>query len=123
MAYGVLDCQEDDTYRYSLTVTTGFVCNRTLAVIQMNPSHANAQRSDSTVGKIVKWAYESEFAKVTFLNLFAFRSPKIEKLKNKAIDVIIGPKNDAVISMHVAAADVIVLAWGKDIPVNKTVYF
>jgi len=49
--------------------------SRPLIVIQKNPSRANKERSDSTVGKVVNWAKKRYFTSIIFLNLFCYITP------------------------------------------------
>ena len=122
MAYKIISCERDSTYRYSLVVETDCSSNRKLVVIQCNPSEAKENRSDSTVGKVSKWAEENSFYEVVFLNLFAYVSPYISELMGKKYSILVGPKNDKTLQEHISQNTTIVLAWGGDIPVPNDLY-
>jgi hypothetical protein len=58
-------------------------------------------------GKIIK------FGSVEVVNLFAFRTPKPEILKNEKGDVI-GENNDDYIKLALSRSEIAVVAWGKN---------
>ncbi len=110
--YSIVSCCESTGYRYRLDVHTSRADGRHLLVIQLNPSTANSAKSDATIGKVSNWAYENGFAKVTFVNLFAKRTPYPAELIGP-YGALNGPLNDGMIRAAAIEADVIVLAWGK----------
>ncbi len=111
--YSIDSCCESAGYRYRLDVHTSRAGGPHLLVIQLNPSTANSAKSDATIGKVSNWAYEKGFAKVTFVNLFAKRTPHPDQLIGPPYGALNGPHNDGMIRAAVTEADVIVLAWGK----------
>lgn len=81
--------------------------------ILLNPSTADEKQDDPTnrrgIGYTIKWNYGA----VTFVNLFAYRTPYPKKMK-KAQDPI-GPDNDHWILQEAAEANKdgkVILAWG-----------
>lgn len=98
-------------YRYLLHVQIG--SGPTLAVIQKNPSLADAERSDPTVGKVEAWARRQGFGTVAYLNLFAYRSPEPSALNKLGYDIAVGPDNDAILGRALQSVDTLVLAWGN----------
>ena len=122
MGYKILNCERDDTYRYSLNVKTDCTSNKKLVVIQCNPSVANEGQSDPTAGKVSLWAEENLFSEITFLNLFAYISPHTSDLKEKDYSFLVGSKNDATLKKYISSETTIVLAWGGDVPIEQHLY-
>lgn len=98
-------------YRYLLCVQIG--SGPTLAVIQKNPSLADAERCDPTVGKVEAWARRQGFGTVHYLNLFAYRSPQPTCLNGLAYAEAVGPDNDATLCKVIQSEATIVLGWGN----------
>jgi hypothetical protein len=111
--YKILSCDEEPSYRYRLDVSTLIQSSRELAIVQLNPSTANGEKSDPTIGKVSKWAKQNRFGNVRFLNLFAFRAPDPDQLIGKPYEILVGPRNDAVSQVVLRSADTIVVAWGQ----------
>jgi hypothetical protein len=111
--YQILLCDEEPSYRYRLDVSTLLQSSKGLAIVQLNPSTADATKSDPTIGKVSYWAREHGFGCVTFLNLFAIRTAHPKELVGKPYEVLVGPRNDAVTRPVLSAADTIIFAWGK----------
>lgn len=122
----VLVCQpaRPTTHRYLLHValTASAPSPRILAVIQKNPSLADAERSDPTAGKVEAWARRNHFHQVIYVNLFALRSPDPARLNPIELGEAIGPDNDAAILQACAQADVVVAAWGNPCGIESTRY-
>jgi hypothetical protein len=112
-AYRILSCDEAPAYRYRLNVSTGIGSPDEIAVIQLNPSTADDKRSDPTIGKVSCWARDHYFSHVTFINLFAIRATDPRELFGKTYDVLVGPRNDEVMSTVLTDVKTIVFAWGK----------
>jgi hypothetical protein len=98
-------------YRYRLQVALG--TGPSLTLILKNPSLADAVRSDPTAGKVEAWAARHGFGLVTYVNLFAFRSPYPTALNQVSYCESVGPENDLAIGEAIAGADVVVAAWGN----------
>ena len=122
MAYTITGCEEEPDYRYVLHVNTSAQGEKSLVVIQCNPSRASGTRSDPTVGKVSNWAEENGFCSVTFLNLFARRSPSIEEIRHLPYEELIGPKNNEALLRYGSASSTLVLAWGGTLPVPEPLY-
>jgi len=120
MSYKIRECIKDDIYRYSLKVETDSKSTKKLIVIQCNPSNADANKSDATVGKVSTWAEEKGFNEVIFLNLFAFISSNPEDLKNKKYEDIVGSNNNSIIEEYIKESNItVVLAWGDMFGIQK----
>lgn len=119
MAYALTECQEELDYRYSLLARTDAAGSASLVVVQCNPSRASGTRSDPTVGKVSNWAEENGFSSVTFLNLFARRSPSVHEISHLSYVELVGPRNDEVLARHAAGNSTLVLAWGSSLPSQK----
>ncbi|MCL6619303.1 MAG: DUF1643 domain-containing protein [Thermomonas hydrothermalis] len=122
MAYTLTDCIEEPDYRYSLVARTDARGGKSLAVVQCNPSRASGTRSDPTVGKVSNWAEENGFGSVTFLNLFARRSPQVHEIRHLSYVELVGPKNNEALARYTAGASTVVLAWGGTLPVPDELY-
>lgn len=122
MGYQIISCESDNIYRYSLTVKTDCNSDKKLAIIQCNPSIANANNSDPTVGKVSYWAEANQFTEITFLNLFAYISPKISGLSDKEYSFLVGPNNNEALHKYLSNGLTVVLAWGGNVPVGKAIY-
>lgn len=122
MAYTITKCEEEPNYRYVLEVKTDAPAGKSLVVIQCNPSRASSTRSDPTVGKVSNWAEENVFCSVTFLNLFARRSPSVDEISHLAYAELVGSKNNEALSRYAIAKSTFVLAWGGRLPVPEQLY-
>ena len=122
MTYALTDCHEEQDYRYSLLATTGAAGSASLVVVQCNPSRASGKRSDPTVGKVATWAEENGFRSVTFLNLFARRSPTVHEISHLSYAELVGPRNNEVLAHHATGSSTLVLAWGGSLPVPEELY-
>jgi hypothetical protein len=121
--YEIVDCQEEEHYRWSLTVKTIARSTRSLVVVQCNPSYASSTRSDATVGKVSNWAADAGYATVTFLNLFARRSSKVAGIRDLSYRELVGKKNDNVLAeLSGRRGATLVFAWGADLPVTPEQY-
>ena len=96
------------TYRYSLTRRWGV--GRTLLVIGLNPSTADAQIDDPTVRRCVGFAKSWGFSNLIVANLFAYRSTDPSLLAE--VDDPVGPMNDRSLKKLVELADLLLVAWG-----------
>lgn len=122
MAYTLTDCRDEPDYRYALTARTDAAGNASLIVVQCNPSRASGTRSDPTVGKVSTWAEENGFSRVTFLNLFARRSPTVSEISHLPYLELVGPKNDEVLASFTTNDSTLILAWGGSLPVPDELY-
>lgn len=122
MAYVLTACLEEPGYRYSLVARTDAEGSESLAVVQCNPSRGSGTRSDPTVGKVSRWAEETGFSSVTFLNLFARRSPQVDEIHHLSYAELVGPRNDETLARHAAHSSTLVLAWGGTLPVTDELY-
>jgi hypothetical protein len=105
--YEIVDCCEEVGYRYRLDVSTCVTGRKTLLVVQLNPSTANSQRSDATVGKVVRWTptQRDNFARVVFVNFFAKRATDPVQLRDCDYRELIGSENDSVTKYAVNEAE------------------
>lgn len=96
-------------YRYSLTrVWDGTLPQ--LGWIMLNPSTADAEVDDPTIGKCMGFARRGGYGGIAVANLFAFRATDPKDLKRSPEPI--GPDNDAWISWTLGACHHTVLAWG-----------
>lgn len=118
----VLSCEpaQATQYRYLLSVQVGV--GPALTVILKNPSRADATRRDPTVGKVEAWAKRQGFGAVTYLNLFAYRSPDPAALNLIPYAEAVGPENDATIHHVLCTAQVVAVGWGNPNGINPLRY-
>lgn len=98
-----------ETYRYLLERDWQPAAGR-IAFVMLNPSTASEQRNDPTVERCERRARRLGFGGFTVVNLFAFRATRPADLR-RAEDPV-GPENDAVLAQAIAAADLVLAAWG-----------
>ncbi|MFN8443412.1 MAG: DUF1643 domain-containing protein [Caldilineaceae bacterium] len=113
----ILECSLSacQRYRYRLQVALSPAWDSlpTLTIILKNPSTADAQRGDPTTGKVETWARHHGFAAVTYLNLFALRSPYPKALNSVDYDEALGAANDQTIQDELRHTQKLVIAWGN----------
>ena len=101
----------DRRYRYWLEANVlddkGPVC----MFLMLNPSTADAVKSDPTVSTCKRFARDWGYGTVRVCNLFALRSPYPKALKDSRDPI--GSENDEWILRNARDADVIVCAWGN----------
>ncbi len=99
------------TYRYLLTRTWDASLDR-ITWIGLNPSVADTDQDDRTIGRIVDFSHRWGFGGLDMLNAFAFRSTF--PVQMKAASDPVGPENDEYTRRYCAAPRVVVAAWGAD---------
>lgn len=105
------------TYRYLLTRNWGMRQytdgrEKTLCIVMLNPSTADAERNDPTVTRCIKRASLLGFGSLEVVNLFALRSTDPAEIK-KHPDPI-GPENDQHIIASAKASGMVICAWSDD---------
>lgn len=84
--------------------------------IMLNPSTANAEVDDRTIGRCRSFAWREGCGGFVVVNLFAFRATDPKAMKAAADPV--GPENDAnirdAIRCATATGGPVIAAWGKD---------
>lgn len=106
-------CLSDDgVYRYHLTRRWAGAGGDLLWVM-LNPSTADADTDDHTIGRIVTYSRDWGAASLTVVNLFAYRAAQPADLARAADPV--GPLNLDHLHDALRTHDVIVTAWG-DVP-------
>lgn len=103
--------EQPNDYRYQLEVALG--AGPTLTVVLKNPSLADGQRLDPTVGKVEAWARRHNFGCVLYVNLFAYRSPHPATLNRLTYAAAVGPENDVALRLAFQHCDRLVAAWGN----------
>lgn len=101
-------------YRYRLERFVAQGNGRTMAVIMVNPSTADATKDDATIRKVRGFAERHFASKVIVGNLFAYRATDVRELRT-AEDPI-GPDNDVHLEQIMLDSDIHLVAWG---PVAK----
>ena len=105
---------DDGVYRYSLERTwegTDFL----FLFIMLNPSTADAQQSDPTLEKCIKYAKKEGASGVLIVNLFGYRTPSPSVLKAEFLNGtnVVGKENDFYVKSLLLRASRVVCAWGN----------
>lgn len=101
----------DRRYRYWLEVKVSDHDGRVCMFLMLNPSTADAMKSDPTVSTCKRFARDWGYGTVRVCNLFALRSPYPRTLTESTDPV--GAENDEWIVRNARDSDVIVCAWGN----------
>lgn len=109
---GGADLSDDGVYRWQLTRTWDYA-EPVLAWIMLNPSTADAEKDDRTIGRCVSFARGWGYGGILVVNLFAARCTDPKKLPQFADPV--GRGNDERL-LDVALRHVTVAAWGASVP-------
>lgn len=106
-----------ERYRYSL-VRTWDEGNGTVVFVGCNPSKADAHVDDPTVRKMIGFARRWGFRRMMLVNLFAWRATDVRELAKHAL--VIGESNPRYIDAAFAQADRVVLCWGAESKMPKS---
>ncbi|ARU61982.1 hypothetical protein CBW65_13950 [Tumebacillus avium] len=80
--------------------------------IMLNPSWADATRSDQTVDNCIEYAKKLGGGTLEVVNLFAYVSPSPKAMFRLKNHDIIGKRTDVFIARAIKRAEKIVVAWG-----------
>jgi hypothetical protein len=80
--------------------------------ILLNPSKADATRTDPTMMKVRGFTQRMGYAGWVICNLFAFRSTDPRALRDLSLEEAVGPENDRHLMAASARADKIIVGWG-----------
>jgi hypothetical protein len=108
LAGAVLD--SDRVYRYVLW-RQFLEKGKTICFVGLNPSTADELSDDPTVTRLIHFAKAWGYARMTLVNIFAFRATNPKELR-KAVDPI-GKDNDSHIVERVSGAHETVLCYGN----------
>jgi hypothetical protein len=106
------DISDDGLYRYWLSrwLSMG---ERTLLVVGLNPSTADATRDDPTIRRCVGFARDWGFDWLLMGNLNAWRSTDPKRLPADPLAAV-GPGNQDALRWMAYRAELIIAAWGKN---------
>jgi len=96
-------------YRYVLR-RTWRADGRTVLIIGLNPSTADASNDDPTIRRCVRFAKDWGYGSLIVANLFAFRATQPAMLRTVRDPT--GPRNDWWLTRLARQADLTVAAWG-----------
>lgn len=103
---------DDRKYRYLLGRRISDSPRRLLFVM-LNPSTADAHKSDNTITRCENFARDWGFGTMEVVNLFAFKSTDPAGLRDEKKPA--GSRNNAYIRDAVSTADRVVLAWSGEV--------
>ena len=101
----------DRRYRYWLEAEVSGSDERVCMFLMLNPSTADATKSDPTVSTCKRFARDWGYGTVRVCNLFALRSPYPKAIRESRDPV--GAENDEWILRSARGSAVIVCAWGN----------
>lgn len=107
----------DGLYRYNLTrvLHPQHRLRKTLGVIMLNPSTADAFEDDRTIKKVMHYADAWGYNHISVANLFAIRTTYPSDLKHMTEEYRIGLGNDRFIENVIEAAhDKVLCGWGSN---------
>lgn len=110
-------------YRWSLTRNLGG--SRPLVVIGLNPSTADAERNDPTIGREIGFAKLWGYSWLVKVNAYGYRtkSPAVMRKAQKSGVDIVGEHNDQTIVAAIAIAEQsdgrVMVAWGGNIDIER----
>lgn len=100
----------DGKYRYVLTRDGWLGGNGSVAFVMLNPSTADAETDDRTIRRCIGFAQSWGFARLSVVNLYAYRATKPASLA--LVKDPVGPENDGWLHETGWTADEVVVAWG-----------
>ena len=101
----------DRRYRYWLEAEVSEDSGSVCMFLMLNPSTADAVKSDPTVSTCKRFARDWGYGTVRVCNLFALRSPYPKAIRESRDPV--GAENDEWILRSARGSDVVVCAWGN----------
>jgi len=101
----------DGVYRYSLKRIWDETKPKVL-FIMLNPSTADADKDDRTIGRIVNFAQSWGYGGAYVANLYAFRSTDPKGIETTADPI--GPDNRQHIQSLIGSVDRVLYAWGNE---------
>lgn len=126
IGYRGADLSADGVYRYSL-VRRWTAARPTLPIVMLNPSTADAEVDDRTIGRCVSFADAAGYGAIRVVNLYAARTTRPVHLFDGTIPDPVGPRNDAVLEValrYAALAGVPALcAWGSNAAPDRVAAF
>ncbi len=99
-------------FRYWLERDLEVKSEKTLLVIGLNPSTADAENNDPTIRRCIRFATEWGYGRLWVANIFAFRSTDPKGLLG--IKDPVGADNDKWIKKLNLKADLTLVAWGNN---------
>lgn len=100
----------DGNYRYLLGLKWDVNLPQ-VTFVMLNPSKANASRSDPTFTRCINFAKSwKKYGSLEVVNLFAYIATKPAELGQ--VDDPVGAKNNSYIELSTQRAELIILAWG-----------
>jgi hypothetical protein len=107
-------------YRYELK-RIWEINKEIVTYILLNPSTADKNIDDNTIGSCARLAEHNGFGGFTVVNLFAYRATKPKDLIGYKKDILTGKENDEYILDSVKKTNKIVLGWGNAVKELKNV--
>src|SRR5690242_13236344 len=83
---------------------------KVLVWVLLNPSTVDGKDNDATLRRVISFTRREGYRRLIVVNLFAYRSPDPQSLKQLADPV--GPANDRYLQDAFVQADKVVAGWG-----------
>lgn len=100
------------THRLKLTCTWNDTLPRCL-YIMLNPSTADTDRCDPTLGRCISLAKDNGYGSIAVVNLFSFRTPKPKLLWKESIRSL--SENFSYVTEAIDESETIIAAWGGEV--------
>lgn len=127
----VFSPDKSSRYRLSMNYSDNLIDRereKCAVVIMKNPSSADAAMADATIRKVETFIYHHfpDVRSLHILNIFAYRATEPGDLNEAFLshgpEMVIGAENDHFIRSAVRDSDYILLAWGNNSGIDKTLY-
>lgn len=103
---------ETKEHRLKLTCTWDDELPRCL-YIMLNPSTADTETCDRTLGRCISLAKENGFGSIVVVNLFSLRTANVNELRNT--EVCNHPDNMPIVQQAIDEAETVIAAWGSNL--------
>ena len=101
----------NEEYRYRLTRIWDEK-KEIAGIIMINPSKANALKTDRTIMNVMNYLIDKNFGGVDVVNLFSFITTEQENLNQR--NIVYENPNDYYISQMIEERSMIIVAWGSN---------
>lgn len=113
----ISDC---GNYRWWLTRSWAGGNGQRVCFVMLNPSTADGMQDDPTIRRCIDFAQRWGYSALSVRNLFPYRATDPRVLKTISRTVATGGQRGNVELNAARTADVLIAAWGRDVPYGRT---